>query len=211
MQITRCLLAGLLLFAASTASAEGGADASAMEVLGYIENARILNEPGAELRARLDTGARTSSLNALNKKRFKRDDKEWIAFDIVDPDDEDAFIRFERPVVRNVRILRHDGDHQRRPVVEMHVCVGGTSATTEVSLIDRTELTYQLLIGRRFLEERILVDSSSRLTRDPDCPKADEQDDDEANEGSDDGNGSDHDDNDEDAADDDAGNAADDD
>lgn len=163
----RCTIIGSLLLAGCTLA--HASDPMDLQVLGYVEYAEILEDPRLRMRARLDTGALTSSLNALNRKRFERDGEKWIRFDVIDPDDEDKLIRFERPIVRNIRVLRHDGDHQRRAVVEMRICVGGVSRRTQVSLIDRTELTFQLLIGRRFMENRILVDSSLRTTTDPRC------------------------------------------
>ena len=76
-----------------------------LEILGYIEKVRFDN-PSIELNAKLDSGATTSSLNALNKESFEKDGKEWICFDVIDPEDEDNLVTFEAPVVRTVRIRR---------------------------------------------------------------------------------------------------------
>ena len=92
-----------------------------LEILGYIEKVRFDN-PSIELNAKLDSGATTSSLNALNKESFEKDGKEWIRFDVIDPEDEDNLVTFEAPVVRTVRIRRHGAPaarggtgHVRRP------------------------------------------------------------------------------------------------
>ncbi|MFP4244705.1 MAG: RimK/LysX family protein, partial [Ectothiorhodospira sp.] len=70
------------------------------------------------------------------------------------------------------RIVRHSGDHQRRPVVEMELCLGGLRLRDEVSLVDRTELTYQLLVGRNHMEGAILVDPGETFVGDTPCPSS---------------------------------------
>jgi hypothetical protein len=141
---------------------------SSLAILGTIEDVEIANE-GIVLEARLDTGATSSSLNALNKEKFERDGEEWIRFDVIDPDDEDAYITLERPVERNVRIRRHSGESQERPVILMEFCIGDQRIKGDTTLIDRTNLTYQALIGRAHLADHILVDSGAEHTHRPNC------------------------------------------
>jgi len=135
---------------------------------GWVETV-ILKPDNIELNAKMDTGATTSSLNALNKEIFERDGEEWIAFDIINPKDEDDTKRLERKITRYVRIIRHDGNHQRRPVVNMAICMGEHLREEEVSLIDRTELTYQVLIGRNHMAGIILLDSEHKYLQPPRC------------------------------------------
>lgn len=139
-----------------------------MRILGWVENVALMPE-GIVLEAKMDTGATTSSLNALNKETFERDGKEWIAFDMIDPNDESNMIRLEREITRHVRIIRHSGNHQRRPVVEMGLCMGDVYRKEEVSLIDRTALSYQLLVGRNHMAGAILLDSRDKYLQAPDC------------------------------------------
>jgi hypothetical protein len=154
----------------------GGAHAGEPDVRtihGWVERIEILPE-GISLKAKMDTGATTSSLNALNKEIFRRDGKRWIAFDIIDPDDAENTVRIERPITRHVRIVRHDGDFQRRPVVSIGLCIGPHYREEEMSLIDRTELNYQALIGRNHMAGIILIDSAETFLHRPRCvPDAD--------------------------------------
>ncbi len=136
---------------------------------GWVERIEILPE-GISLKAKLDTGATTSSLNALNRERFERNGERWIAFDIIDPEDADNSVRLERPITRNVRILQHDGGFQRRPVVSIGLCIGPHYREEEVSLVDRTHLNYQALVGRNHLGGIILVDSAETFLHSPGCP-----------------------------------------
>ena len=71
--------------------------------------------------------------------------------------------------VRTVSIVRHDGSRQSRPVVLMQICMAGLLLNTEVSLIDRSEFVYPLLLGRKALAEVALVDPGSTFLTSPDC------------------------------------------
>ncbi|WP_026340610.1 RimK/LysX family protein [Thioalkalivibrio sp. ALJT] len=159
----------LLGIALLTQAAAAHAAAASMSILGAVENVRIVQED-VVLEARMDTGATSSSLNALNKERFKKDGEDWIRFEIIDPDDETARITLERPIERIVRIRRHSGESQERPVVRMEFCMGGLRLAADTSLIDRTALTYQALIGRSHMAGHILVDSGAEHLLAPDCP-----------------------------------------
>jgi len=165
------LLGGLLLLG-SGLSVQAGDEPENLHIAGYIERVTIHPE-NITFKARMDTGATTSSLNALNQERFERDGAEWIRFDVIDPENEDRRITLEREVVRNVRIVRHSGNHQRRAVVRMGFCIGSHYREEEVSLVDRSSFTYQMLVGRNHMRGAILVDSSRRYLQKPQCPQID--------------------------------------
>ena len=107
--------------------------------------------------AKLDTGAKTSSINAVHVESFTRDGESWVHFSLSNHDGKTA--SFEGAVVRISKIKRHNGDKQQRPVINLEICVGPVRKTVEVNLIDRTGLNYPLLIGRNFLGDALLVDA----------------------------------------------------
>lgn len=162
------LLYVILVFGLTPADGARGDETETRTIHGWVERIEIVPE-GISLKAKLDTGATTSSLNALNKKLFRRDGRKWIAFDIIDPEDEKNTIRLERPIIRHVRIIRHDGSSQRRPVVSIGLCIGPHYRDEEMSLIDRTQLTYQVLVGRNHMRSIILVDSAETFLQRPRC------------------------------------------
>ncbi|ADC72919.1 protein of unknown function DUF785 [Thioalkalivibrio sp. K90mix] len=167
--LTKTAFGGMLLgLALALAPVHAKEDPSSLAILGTVEDVEIVGE-GIVLEARLDTGATSSSLNALNKEKFERDGEDWIRFDVIDPDDDDAYITLERPVERIVRIRRHSGESQERPVIAMEFCIGDQRIKGDTTLIDRTNLTYQALIGRTHLAGHILVDSGAEHTYAPDC------------------------------------------
>ena len=117
--------------------------------------------------AKLDTGARTSSLDAVNMQRLIRDGADWMAFDVAGNDGRN--VRIERPVVRIAKIKSALGIDEDRPVVTLGVCIGKVHRVTEVNLVDRGDLTAPLLIGRRFLQGRLLVNVNRRNLLEPAC------------------------------------------
>ena len=154
----------LLLLLSSTQSHAGTRD---LEILGWVENTMLV-DPEISLKAKLDTGAETSSLDAGVIKKFRKDGKRWVRFRITDRETGKDFI-VVRERVRTIGVIQHDGSTQTRPVVLMKVCIASRVLATEVSLIDRSEFNYQLLLGRNTLKSVALVDPGSTFLSNPEC------------------------------------------
>jgi hypothetical protein len=143
------------------------AAAQDLEILGWVENARLM-DPAITLKAKLDTGAETSSLDAEVIKKFRKGGKRWVRFRLTDRDTGEDFI-IVRERMRTIGVVQHDGSSQRRPVVEMQVCIASRVISTEVSLIDRSEFNYPLLLGRNALQKFALVDPGDTFLSEPAC------------------------------------------
>src|SRR5690606_9927069 len=128
-------------------------------LFGWIENASI--EPwGVQVKAKLDTGALTSSMHAEDIERFEQEGDDWVRFTVEVENQatgDTASREFEQPVFRNVRV-RGAGGSERRPVVLMKICIGDTVYEEQFSLEDRGDMIYPLLIGRRTLQHLGPVD-----------------------------------------------------
>lgn len=161
------LRVGLILLALITAlPAAAATTPKALPVAGRLERALIV--PGnLILEAKLDTGARTSSLHAAHIERHLRDGVEWARFEITG--DNGQPVRMERPVVRIATVKSALGKDEGRPVVALGICIGKVYRITEVNLVDRSDLTSPLLIGRRFLQGRFLVNVNRRYLLEPVC------------------------------------------
>jgi hypothetical protein len=134
--------------------------------IGWVEMARI--HPGNMLFAtKMDTGAKSASINAHDIEYFEKDGAQWVRFQVINR--KKRMITLERPIVRDVVIKRHEGKREERPVVMLGICVHRTYAETPVSLVDRTGFLYPLLVGRNYLSGRFAVDPSRKFTRDPEC------------------------------------------
>ena len=131
-------------------------------VVGVAETVTI-DPPGARVKARIDTGAEISSLHASNIIPFERDGERWVRFDFSANDDGKT-VTIERPLVRKVKIKRQDADSARRKVVEMRVRLGDIDEQIEVTLSDRSDFSYPMLIGRNFLTDNAVVDVSKSFS-----------------------------------------------
>ncbi len=154
--------------AAATASRTPTAGASKAKiindllVIGRVENVTLL--PGnTRLKARIDTGAGLTSLNAQALVFFERDGASWVRFS-VPTEVAGKVVTLEKPVKRYVNIKQHSGESQRRPIVEISLKLGAIEEPTDASLADRSAYLYPLLVGRNFLRDRAMVDVSTKFT-----------------------------------------------
>jgi hypothetical protein len=138
-----------------------------LDIFGWVERVRI-DAIGLEVKTKLDTGAKTASLDARNIRVVRQGEKRYVRFDFIDPESGDVY-PMKLPRVRGVRIVRHSGNHQRRHVVEMSICLGDNRETIEVSLIDRSNFTYPLLLGRTALKRHGLIDPGETFIQYPHC------------------------------------------
>lgn len=112
-------------------------------------------------KARIDTGATTSSINAVDIERFERDGKKWVRFNITHNKDGNKEI-IEAPVLRIAKIVQSSkpGVETERPVVKLHVRIGDVVHQSEFTLTNRLHMEFPVLIGRTFMQDVVLVDVS---------------------------------------------------
>lgn len=146
-------------------------------ILGWVEFVEI--QPwGLLTKAKLDTGAKTSSMHAEDIEEFERDGDEWARFVFEYTECKDCKTKratIEAPITRHVLIKRHKRKTQRRAVVELKLCIDNQIHATEFSLIDRSRFIYPVLLGRRLLKEAALVDANSTFLGRKDCKVAEKK------------------------------------
>ncbi len=146
-------------------------DLQAKQVVGWVENARVY--PGdIRIRAKLDTGAKTSSLNCECQSTFDREGEKWVRFTLTNY--RGRTVQIERKIHRIARIRRHGGRIQERIVIKLGVCLADVYKEIDVNLIDRSGFNYQMLVGRTFLKGDFIVDPSVTFTAAPECKGAPE-------------------------------------
>lgn len=137
------------------------------EVIGWVEKVKI--HPGKlKLKARVDTGAKSSSINAPSYEIFYKNKQKWVRFEISDKKGKKQ-TTIEKEVYKTSKIKRKGMKPEERYVIKLGICLGNTYKETEVNLVDRSNFNYPILIGRRFLENDFLVDSSITKTKKPNC------------------------------------------
>jgi hypothetical protein len=151
------------------------ASAKEPRVLGWVEEVKI-EGVAATFKAKLDTGAKTSSIDAevidIRKEGKKIEGKrtgEVVVFSVRD-DKTGRSSTFERPILRYVRIKKKGGGYLRRPVIAMKFCLAGQWIKEEVNLANRENFIYPVLVGRNMMEHAgLAVDPARTLTSRPRC------------------------------------------
>ena len=151
---------------AETADPSGG---GGQDLFGWVEWV-LVGERKMRLKAKLDTGAETSSLDASEIRFLRRGSsgQRFVEFQLSD-DDSGRTVTFKKRVVREARIKQHDGSFQSRPVIIASVCLSDHLQEVEFTLIDRSEFLYPVLLGRSALAGLAVVDPDLTFSRDPDC------------------------------------------
>jgi len=154
-----------LFFAVHLLAEEGNRDdssqknihkAEAKMIIGATELIKI-EPPEVTLKARIDTGAKTTSIDARNIIPFERDGKKWVKFTVYDDEKE---YPVERPVYDTVLIKRHGVEAEKRYMIKIRVTADKVSQLIPVSLTDRSTYEFPILIGRNFLKDYFIVDVS---------------------------------------------------
>jgi hypothetical protein len=135
-------------------------------VLGAIEEV-VLVPPGLRLRARVDTGATLSSVDAQAISIRGEGLARRVRFELTGEDG--RRIAVERPLLAVARVVNADGQSEKRPIVQLDICIAGARFPTEVTLNDRTGLEHRVLLGRKFLAGRFVVDVAKRFTAPASC------------------------------------------
>lgn len=111
------------------------------------------------IKAKIDTGARSSALHAFGLEEFERDGAPWVRFEIHPwQRSSDDPISAETPVVDIRTVRSSNGSSERRPVIATTLQLTEREIPIELTLTRRDEMGFRLLIGRQTLRGRFLVD-----------------------------------------------------
>lgn len=130
-------------------------------VLGWREWVGLPGWGVAHLKAKIDTGARTSSLHAFDLDWFERDGQPWVRFEIHPWQRSTTDAVVAEAAVESTRDVRSSsGEIDHRPVVRAPLSIAGHDVDAEITLTRRDEMGFRMLIGREAIRGRFLVDPS---------------------------------------------------
>lgn len=127
-------------------------------ILGWREWVALPDLGIAKIKAKVDSGARTSCLHTFEYEKFDRDQQPWIRF-AVHPvqDDQETVIRCEARMVDERMVSDSGGHRELRPVIRTLVDLGLIQFEAEFTLTNRDSMRFRMLIGRSAMDNGILV------------------------------------------------------
>jgi len=129
-------------------------------LLGWSEHIAFPEWNIYRLRAKVDTGARTSALHVENLKILKSGSAKFeVVLDDHHPED---VMPVKAPVLKWAKVRSSNGHFQKRCFVRVMARIGPVEKLIDISLVSREKMVYRMLLGRKALEHDFLVDVSRR-------------------------------------------------
>jgi ribosomal protein S6--L-glutamate ligase len=111
------------------------------------------------IKARIDSGAKTSSLHAFDIKTFRKDDALWVSFEVHPlQNNRRTSLRCERPVHDRRKVKSSSGAIETRYVILSTLRIGDEAWDIELTLANRDTMGYRMLLGREAMQGRMIVD-----------------------------------------------------
>lgn len=128
-------------------------------ILGWREWIALPQLGIERIKAKVDTGARTSALHAFNVRLYEEDGQRFVRF-MVHPiqGNNEKFVKCTAKV-KDERLVTDSGGHkEQRLVIETAIKIGDHQRTVEVTLTDRDNMLFRMLLGRTAIRPHFLVD-----------------------------------------------------
>ena len=114
------------------------------------------------IKAKVDTGARTSSLHALDIRRVRRGGKRYVRFKVHPwQRDSKTTVKAVARLVEERKVRSSSGDVSLRPVIRTELRLLDRCCEIELTLVSRDEMGFRMLLGREALRGRFLVNPGS--------------------------------------------------
>jgi len=141
-------------------------DFSEMLMVGWREWVSLPGICLPAVKAKIDTGAKTSALHTYSLKNFKRDGVDMVRFKLHPLQRTRDFYITCEAALKDERVVSDSGGHRElRPFIESDIMIGGKLWPIELSLFNRENMVFRMLLGRTAMDGRIIVNpEASYLT-----------------------------------------------
>lgn len=131
-------------------------------VLGWEEWVALPSLALPAIRAKVDTGAKTSALHATGIERLQVYGRPIVRFIAHPaPERDDIAVLCEAPLVDERQVASSNGVLETRAVIQSMIAIAGRTWAIELTLTDRSAMRRRMLIGRQAISDDVLVDPSS--------------------------------------------------
>lgn len=131
-----------------------------MPVIGWREWVDLTELRCGKIKVKVDTGARSSALHAFNVKEFEKDGETWVKFDVhPDQDSGKRTISTKAKVLEYRKVKNSGGKATMRPVIVTTISLMAEVWSVELTLANRDEMGFRMLLGRQAVRGRFLVDA----------------------------------------------------
>lgn len=137
-------------------------------VLGWREWLALPTLGISRIKAKVDTGARTSTLHAFKLETFERSGQPWVRFHIHPEQGDSSPVHIGEAAIVDQRSVRDSGGHQElRYIIETDIQIGARLHRIEMTLTDRENMRFRMLLGRTAIRGHYLVDSAASYLSSP--------------------------------------------
>lgn len=137
-----------------------------LDIVGWREWIFLPDLTKTKIKAKIDTGARTSALHAEEITTFKRGGKKYVRFKVYPMQKSKAKSKWVEAELIEKRVIRSSvGNQTLRPVIKTMLQIGDHSYKIELTLVNRDIMGFRMLIGRQALKDIFLVDSGDSFVQ----------------------------------------------
>lgn len=132
---------------------------SSSKIIGWREFITLPQLKIDRIKAKIDTGARSSAIHAFNIQEVQEHDKQIMRFQIHPTQRDNQTIITTQAELLEYRTIRNSGGvTQLRPVIKTNIKLGKQIWSIELSLSDRDVMGFRMLLGREAVRHKFLVD-----------------------------------------------------
>lgn len=139
-----------------------------LAIIGWREWVALPQLGVDKIKAKIDTGARSSALHAFDMELFERQDTPMVRFKLHPVQRHGHPEIATEAVLLDRRQVRSSGGHtQVRPVIETVITLNGMTWPIELTLTNRDVMGFRMLLGRQAIRHRFLVDAGASYLQHP--------------------------------------------